>query len=180
LDCYDIEANLAFIKNLHRGKFIVVKHNPGILTISVYKKLLNGKRTLLTAQDFEVKPLPQGSITIGGNIIDSTVSLEDLLRYKKLDVVFGDFFPMDNICNVDTFDLRINNQQYQSTSNQLTDEMLNALKNSDGTIRFINVKVSLNAEQDAMREVDAKTKKVFLKHDEYLLEDTSKYIHLIR
>ncbi len=64
LDCYDIEANLAFTKSLHRGKFIVVKHNPGILTITVYKKLLNGKRTILTAQDFEVKPLPQGSLTI--------------------------------------------------------------------------------------------------------------------
>ncbi len=152
----------------------------GVLTVTIYKTLPSGKQIIVAAQDFDVKPLPQGSLTIGGSIIDSTVSANDLALYKELNVAFGDFFPMDNMCHVDTFDLRINNRQYQSFSNQLTDDMLDALKNSDGAFRFINVKVSLNSQQDVTREVDAKTKKVTLKYEEYILEDTSKYIHLIR
>jgi hypothetical protein len=179
MNCYDIEASPAYTKKLPHGKFIIVKHNPGVLTVTIYKTLPSGKQIIVAAQDFDVKPLPQGSLTIGGSIIDSTVSANDLAVYKELNVAFGDFFPMDNMCRVDTFDLRINNQQYQSFSNQLTDDMLNALKNSDGVFRFINVKVSLNSQQDVTREVDAKTKKVTLKHDEYILEDTSRYIHLI-
>jgi hypothetical protein len=178
LNCYDIEASPAYTKKLPHGKFIIVKHNPGVLTVTIYKTLPSGKQIIVAAQDFDVKPLPPGSLTIGGTIIDSTVSASDLALYKELNVAFGDFFPMDNMCHVDTFDLRINNQQYQSFSNQLTDDMLNALKNFDGVFRFINVKVSLNSQQDITREVDAKTKKVTLKHDEYILEDTSKYIHM--
>lgn len=180
LNCYDIEASPAFTKKLAKGKFIIVKHTPGILTVTIYKDQIDGKRTIIAAQDFDVKPLPKGSLTIGGTIIDSTVSVSDLLVYRELNVAFGDFFPMDSMCRIDTFDLRINNKQYRSTSNQLTDDMVDAIKNTNGTIQFIHVKVSLNSQEGVIREVDAKTKKMILKRDEFTLEDSSKVIHLIR
>jgi hypothetical protein len=176
---YSLETELGYIQNLHRGKFMVVKHNPGGLTISLWKDSA-GKHNLVATQEFMVRPLPNASITVGGYEIDTTAYISDLLKYRELELVFGDFTPLEDMCFIKSFDLKIGGAEYHSESNMLTDEMANAIKNERGTMQFENVMATINSPDDMEQTLSKDKKKRVLTQKVYTVEDKSKPIQLMR
>jgi len=177
---YEIETELGYIHNMKRGKFMVVKHNPGGLVITVWKDSSNGTRRQVAAQEFKVKPLPNASIVAAGNIIDTSVSINDLLQNPELGLVFGDFTPMDSICSIKSFDIKIDSSEYHSESNTMTYEMLNAIVKTKGTILFENVEAYINSGDNMEQGVSKDKKQRTLTEKFYLVEEKSKPIQLMR
>jgi hypothetical protein len=178
LGIYKIQADLAYIQDMQRGKFMIVKHNPGKLVVTVWKDS-NGAHTMVATQEFMVKPLPKASITIGENIVDTSISVNDLKQYGQLDLVFGDFIPLNDMCTVKSFDLKIGKKEYHSESNRLTAQMLDALDNSD-IITFQNVMATINSTGDVKYEVAADGKHRVAVQNVYCAENESKPIKLIK
>ncbi len=176
---YLLETELGYIQNMHRGKFMVVKHIPGELTITLWKDSA-GRHDLVATQEFTVRPLPNASITVGGYEIDTTAYISDLLKYRELELVFGDFTPLEDMCFVKSFDLKIGGAEFHSESNMLTDEMTNAIKNEKGTTVFENVIAIINSPDDMEQTLSKDKKKRVLTQKVYTVEDKSKPIQLMR
>jgi len=176
---YSLETELGYIQNLHRGKFIVVKHNPGRLTITLWKDSA-GRHDLVATQEFTVRSLPNATISVGGYEIDTAAYISDLLKYRELELVFGDFTPLEDMCFIKSFDLKIGGVEYHSESNMLTDEMTNAIKNEKGTMVFENVLATINSPNDMEQTLSKDKKKRVLTQKIYTIEDKSKPIQLVR
>ncbi|HWY99082.1 MAG TPA: hypothetical protein VNY36_08360 [Bacteroidia bacterium] len=175
---YTIQADLAYIQDMKRGKFMIIKHNPGKLTVSVWKDS-NGILAMVATQEFMVKPLPNASITIGENVIDTSASLNDLKQYGELNLVFGDFIPLDYMCTIKSFDLKIGKKEFHSESNKLTTQMLDALGSSE-TITFQNVMATINSIDDVTQGISADGKQRIVTQNVYCAENESKPIKLIK
>ncbi len=177
---YEIETELGYIHNMKRGKFMVVKHNPGGLTVTVWKDSSNGTRKMVGSQEFTVMRLPNASITVEGNIVDTTVSITSLLQNPELGLVFGDFTPMDDICSIKSFDIKIGSQEYHSESNTMTYDMLNAIVKAKGTMLFENVQAYVNSGDNMDQTLSKDKKQRLLTEKFYLVEKESKPIQLMR
>ena len=177
---YEIETDLAYTRDMKRGRFLIVKHNPGTITVSVYRNAPNKKRIMVSAQEFTVKNLPNASLVVGGTVIDSTASVDDLLKFKELTLSFGDFMPMDSSCAVKSFDLKVDSAKYHSDSNLFTKEMIGAIMKSTGTLVFENVKAIINAPDDVEQTVSKDGKQKIYTQRVYTIEQKSKPVKLIR
>jgi len=176
---YELETELGYIQNMHRGKFMVVKHNPGGLTITLWKDSA-GRHGLVATQEFTVRSLPNATISVGGYEIDTSAYISDLLKYRELELVFGDFTPLEDMCFIKSLDLKIGGAEYHSDSNMLTDEMTNAIKTEKGTMIFENVLATINSPDDMEQTLSKDKKKRVLTQKVYTLEDRSKPIQLMR
>ena len=177
---YEIETDLAYTRDMKRGRFLIVKHHPGTITVSVYRNAPNKKRIMVSAQEFTVKNLPNASLVVGGTVIDSTASVDDLLKFKELTLSFGDFMPMDSICTVKSFDLKVDSAKYHSDSNLFTKEMIGAIAKSTGALVFENVKAIINSPDDVDQTISKDGKHLVYTQRVYSVEEKSKPIKLIR
>ena len=165
---YSLTADYTFIQKLKEGEFTLTKHTPGQIIVNIYKTKPSGATFLYSALQFDVKPLPQGSLTIGGKLIDSDVSRFDLIAYDTLGIAFGDFYPGIYWCYVDSFDLKIDDKLYHSSSNRLTLLMLQAVLKTKSPITFQNVKVSINSADDVDAEVNEKGERKIIQRSYWL------------
>ena len=177
---YEIETDLAYTRDMKRGRFLIVKHHPGTITISVYRNAPNKKRFMVSAQEFTVRDLPNASLVVGGTVIDSTASVDDILKFKELTLSFGDFMPMDSSCTVKSFDLKIDSSKYHSDTNLFTKEMIGAIAKSTGTLVFENVKAIINSPDDVDQTISKDGKHLVSTQRVYTVEEKSKPVKLIR
>jgi hypothetical protein len=175
---YSISSDLTYIKQLSNGRFTITRHGPGKLTISIFKAKPDGASVLFTAQEFDVKPLPEGSLTIGGNIVDTTASKSDIEDKSELGIIFGDYYPSAFWSYIDSFDLRIDSVLYHSSNNKLTQQMLDKIKITNSPVIFENVIASIMSDEDKDEIKDKKgARKVVQKS--YVFEKKSKPVMLL-
>lgn len=177
---YELETELGFVRPLHDNFFMVVKHGAGSMLINIWKDSADGTRKMVSTQEFTVKSLPNAAIVVGDYPIDSTAYVSDLIAYKKLNLLFGDFTPMSDMCAIHSFDMKIDDITYHSESDTLTNDMIIAIKHTKNTIRLLNVKATINSADDVEQTLTADKKKRVLTQRVYNVEKESKPIVLMR
>lgn len=110
-----------------------------IINLDLYD-IRNNDTILIKTISLPEKRIPDPKFSISGKLIGDTISKEELLKARKIDVLLGDKW-LDNYLNFElkSFDLEVQGKMFHSNSNILTPPMIYWIKDiKSSSIRITN------------------------------------------